>query len=543
MHDSCDVIIVGAGVIGCVVARELSAYRLRTAVLEKGTYLGSGQSKGNGAIVHGGHDPKPGTVKAILNVRGNQTFAGLCASLGVDFRCTGIYVVAFDDTELEVLKRLRARAEHNGVPGACIVGREEIRRTEPNLNPEAVGALSVPSGGVVDVLRLVIALAEHAAVNGVDFLFQAEVLDLIREDRAVAGVRTADRALRSRLVINCAGVYTDLIMRMAGLHSLRIEPRRGEYYILDRDYGLHVRRPCFPVPTPAGKGILIFPASDGSVIIGGDSQPVESRHDTSTTQQGLEIGRRNVLRLVPRLDLSRIIASFAGIRASGDSEDFVIEAPREVPGLINVAGIASPGLTAAPAIGTYVRDLVGQQLELRAKPGGRRPYRLQPLFRDLSDEDRQRALTRDPRYGNVVCRCEEITEGDIVGSLHAPIPARTLDALKFRTRAGLGRCQGAFDLSRILHIMSRELRVDPTSITKNDPGSEVGGVHLQRHRRCLTATRWRSSAPAPPAFRPPSAPGTPGRIGSCWSTGTTGSGAYSSSASIRVSELTPSAAT
>lgn len=468
-----DVIIIGAGVVGCAVARELSAYDISIAVVEKGSYLCSGQSKGNGAIIHGGHDPLPGTLKATLNVEGTRAIPGLCASLGVTWRNTGGYVVAFDDRELGILNDLYLRAEKNGVPGAVVVDRETIRRTEPNLSTSALAALSLPSGGVVDIFRLVIAMAEHAAVNGVSFLFDHEVLALAVGNGTVHGVSTNRGRLQSPVVINCAGVNADQIMNMAGIDSFRITPCRGEYFILDSDYGWFVSRPCFQIPPPSGKGILIFPSVHGNMIIGGDSAVIGDRVDTSTTTNGFEIVRRNILRLVPDLDVNRIIASFSGIRASGNKEDFLIEASPEARGLVNAAGIASPGLTAAPAIAARIRDLVGGLIDLKDKRGSFREYRLPPLFRELADGEKDAALRRNSMFGNVVCRCEYVTEGDIVDALHAPLPARTLDALKIRTRTGMGRCQGAFDLSRILQIMSHELRLPAAEITKNGPSSGV----------------------------------------------------------------------
>jgi glycerol-3-phosphate dehydrogenase len=470
---SYDVIIIGAGVVGCAVARELSAWDLSIAVVEKGSYLCAGQSKGNGAIIHGGHDPKPGTLKAILNVEGTRAFPGLCSSLGVEWRNTGIYVIAFDERERAILGDLLLRAGRNGVPGAAIVDRETLRRTEPNVNRDALAALSLPSGGIVDVFRLVLAMAEQAVLNDVSFLFEHEVTALPVEDGAVAGVSTTRGTLHAPIVINCAGVNADQVMGMAGNNGYHITPCRGEYYVLDSDYGWYVSRPVFQIPPPTGKGILIFPSTHGNMIVGGDSAVIGDRGDTATTATGFETVRRGVLRIVPGLDVGRIIASFSGIRASGSAEDFLIEASPEVRGLVNAAGIASPGLTAAPAIAGRIRDLVGGLVELKRRRQGFRDYRLPPLFRDLPDGEKEAALRRDSTFGNVVCRCEYVTEGDIVGALRAPLPARTLDAIKIRTRAGMGRCQGAFDLSRILQIMSRELNVPATEITKNGPSSPV----------------------------------------------------------------------
>jgi glycerol-3-phosphate dehydrogenase len=468
-----DIIIVGAGVVGCAIARQLAAYDLSIAVLEKCSYVVSGQSKGNGAVIHGGHDPHPGTVKAPLNIRGNAMMRDLCASLGVTWWGCGVYVVAYDEREQGILRQLLDQASVNGVKGARIIDRDEVRRTEPNLGPAVHSALSVPSASMVDGMRLVIALAEQAAVNGVEFHFAREVTAVHVEHGAVTGVTAGGERFNAPVVINCAGVNTDLVMRMAGLEPLRIIPRIGQYWVFDRDYGMIVSRPCFQVPIPGGKGIVLHPTVHGNTVVGGDSVPVDDRTDTGTTAEGLEVVRRSISRLAPNLDYGRLIAAYCGIRSATPDGDFLIEASAEVRGLVNVAGIASPGLTAAPAIAEDVRDMVDRLLPLKERAGGLRPHRIQPVFRDMSGAEKEEALRLDPTHGTVVCRCEYVTEGDVRAALLAPLPARTLDAVKVRTRAGMGRCSGAFDLSRLLSIMSRELGVPPWTILKNDPPSSV----------------------------------------------------------------------
>jgi glycerol-3-phosphate dehydrogenase len=474
MRDRFDILIIGAGATGCAIARELSFYDLSVAVLEKNSYVCAGQSKANGAIIHGGHDPRPGSLKARLNVEGNPLCRELSEELGVDMHRTGIYVCAFDGSEMRTLRELMARGERNGVPGLRLVPPREIRKTEPRISDGTVGALSVPTGGVIDVLRYVIALAEYSAVNGVRYLFETEVAGLTVEDGRLRGVRTTRGEFHAPIVINAAGVHADDVMRMEGYTDVRITPRKGEYYVIDSSRELVVSRPCFPVPTPHGKGILIYPSTTGNTLMGGDSVEVEDPEDTSTTEEGFEKVCAQVTRLVPDLESDGVIAQFAGVRASANTGDFVIRVSDRTEGLVHVAGISSPGLTASPAIARYVVEMMQPMLHaLHARRKKNTPYRLKPLFRDADGAQQSRMLRADPSYGHVVCRCEGITEGDIVDAIHAPIPARTIDALKFRTKAGLGRCQGAFDICRIIKIICRETSLDPEDIVKNVYGSNT----------------------------------------------------------------------
>jgi glycerol-3-phosphate dehydrogenase len=470
-----DVLIIGAGIIGCFIARELSLFDLRIGVIEKASYVCNGQTKANGGIIHGGHDPKPGSLKATLNIEGNRAFPALCKSLGVMYNPTGIYVIAFDGGEVKTLEGLLDRGLKNGVEGLSIVDSKEVRVSEPSISEAAVAALSIPSGGIVDVVRLTIALADHAAVNGAKFIFDTEVTGLVRKGTRVAGVESNRGRFSCEYLVNCAGVHADSIMEMAGMDGFKILPRKGEYYILDKALGGIVSRPCFQVPNPQGKGFVVFPTTQGNAIIGGDSVPVGDREDTSTTEQGFLLVQKSVQRLVPKvIDGDSIITGFSGIRATSSTGDFVIDEPCAAEGLLNVAGIASPGLSASPAIAALaVSKLEGMGLALKTGAKKTREYRLAPLFRDCGGEERGELLKRDPGHGRIVCRCEGITEGDIAGAVRAPLPALTLDAVKFRTCAGTGRCQGAFDLARILRILAREGGPLPLDLKKNDAGSRV----------------------------------------------------------------------
>jgi glycerol-3-phosphate dehydrogenase len=472
--DHCyDVIIIGGGAAGCFIARALSRYRVSVLLLEHGADVCSGTSKANSAIVHAGYDAKPGSLKARLNVAGNRMYDQVCAELGVLFQRCGTYVVALTDEDRVTLDDLYQRGVQNGVAGTRIISGEEMRRAEPLITPQACAALYAPSGGIVDPFMLTIAAAENAVTNGVQVQLETEVIDLLRQDGRISGVKTQRGDWYSRFVINAAGVRADTIMAQAGLHGFRIRPRKGEYYILDREKSA-VRTVLFPCPTRVSKGIVVTPTSHGNTLLGPSAVDIEDKDDLAVTPAGLEEVFSGAQRLVPSLDKRDVIAVFAGLRAAGSTGDFCIEAPREAPGLINVAGIESPGLTAAPAIAEFVLDLVREcGLTLEPRPAYSPMRRPPPRFSELSRQEQAALIAHDPRYGRIVCRCETVTEGEIVAAIHAPIPARTYDALKRRTRLGAGRCQGGFDTPRVLAILARELGIPTIAVTKRGPGSEL----------------------------------------------------------------------
>jgi glycerol-3-phosphate dehydrogenase len=468
-----DVIVIGGGVVGCLTARALSRYQLRVLLLERGADVCSGTSKANTAIIHAGYDAKPGSLKARLNVAGNRMYAQLCEELGVLSERHGTYVVAMADEELRTLEELRERGKQNGVPGLSIISGSRMLQAEPLLNPQARAALYAETGGIVDPFMMTIAAAENAVTNGVTVMLETEVTDLERQDGRISGVRTDSGVFSSRFVVNACGVYADTIMAQAGLTGFRIKPRKGEYYVFDREKS-RVRQVLFPCPTPVSKGIVVTPTSHGNTLIGPNAEDTESRDDIVVTKQGLDEVFSGAQRLVPSLDKRDVIAVFAGLRAAGSSGDFWIDAPAEAPGLVNVAGIESPGFTAAPAIAEYVVDLLREcglpLVPNRAFNPERKPA---PHFSELSHTQQQELIAKDPRYGRIVCRCEMVTEGEIVAAIHAPVPALTYDALKRRTRLGAGRCQGGFDTPRVINILARELQVAATAVTKRGFGSEL----------------------------------------------------------------------
>lgn len=479
-----DVVIIGAGVVGSLIARALSRYDLSILWLEKETDVGSGTTAGNSAIVHAGYDPVPGTLKATLNMAGNRLWDQLAAELNFAFERCGDYVVAIGDDELPALTSLLERGRHNGVPGLEIISAEEMRRREPRINPNVSGALFAPSGGICDPFGVTIAAAENAVANGVTLMLETAFEDFVIRQRHIVGVRTRHGTFGCRWAINAAGLYADEVMHRAGVRpEFRIVPRRGEYLILDQA-DITLNEVLFPVPGKVSKGIVVTTTTHGNVVIGPTAHDVGDKGDTAVTRDGLEEVWRGATKLVPGLEMRSVIATFAGLRAGGNapcqtpgvdySHDFVIEIPPEVGGFVNLGGIESPGLTSAPGIAERVVELLrdaGEPLRERPDWTPLRPAR--PRFRDLSPAERARLIEVDPSYGRIVCRCETVMEGEIVAEIHAPISARTYDALKRRTWLGTGRCQGAFDMPRVVAILARELGLPPLAVTKKGPGSEL----------------------------------------------------------------------
>ncbi len=479
-----DVVIIGAGVVGCMLARTLSRYKLDVLLIDQASDVGTGASAANTAIVHPGYDAVPGSLKAAMNVAGNRAWDTLAGELGFAFERRGDYVVAVGQAELPRLQILYEQGKRNGVPGMTLISGEDMRRREPHINPEVSGALCASTGGICDPFGVTIAAAENALQNGATLRLETAFQGFLMDGRRVRGIQTNRGSYRSRWVINAAGLHADEVMHQAGVRpEFRITPRKGEYYVFDRaDTG--VNHVLFPVPTPVSKGILVTTTVHGNTIAGPNAQEIEDKHDQAVTREGLEEVWQGATKLVPQLSLKHAIAVFAGLRPGGNAScetpgveyghDFIIEIPRSVRGLVNLGGIESPGLTAAPAIAQRVVELLqdaGEQLQERREWNPIRPAR--PRFRDLP-RNQQAALVRDdPRYGRIICRCENVTEGELVAEIRAPIPARTYDALKRRTWLGTGRCQAGFDTPRVVEILARELGVSPLQVTKKGGGSEL----------------------------------------------------------------------
>jgi glycerol-3-phosphate dehydrogenase len=476
-EEAYDVVVIGAGIVGCLVAREFSRYRLSVVVLEKAWDVGTGASGANSAILHSGCDPKPGTLKARLNVEGNRLWESLSRVLDVPMKRTGSYVVAVGREELPALDTMMERAIRNGVPGVSLVTREEMRIREPLIHPSVAGALYTPSAGVIDPFRAVVAAAESAAINGVKFRFGTETVRVRSEGGKVTAVETGSGELiRARIVVSCAGIHSDTFFHASGVYpDFTISPRKGEYLIFD-PAKLSLNHVYFPVPTEKGKGCLVSTTTHGNVMIGPNANSISDREDASVSADGMDEIVRMAKKLIPSVDPADAISEFAGIRATGNlpDKDFLIEFCRNPLGLVILAGIDSPGLVSAPAIARYALTLVREAgFPLEERRDWIEGVHAAPVFHKLSHREKAELIEREPLYGRIVCRCEEITEGEVVAAIRSPVPATTYDAVKRRTWLGTGRCQGGFDYPRVIEILARELGIPVTEVTKKGPGSRI----------------------------------------------------------------------
>lgn len=462
-----DVAVIGAGVTGALTARELSRYDLNICLLEKEYDAAMGTSKANSAIVHAGYDAKTGSLKAILNVRGNELMSEVTDQLGVPFKRIGSLVIAFNDEEKTVLKELLHRGEQNGVKGISLVSSDELKTMEPNLSKNAVAGLLAETAGIICPYELTIGALENAVKNGVELKLGFEVKSIVKNN-GLFSISNGEEEVICKYVVNAAGLYADKISSMAGAEEFHIIPRKGEYLLFDKKEGNKVSRVIFQVPSALGKGILVTPTVDGNLLIGPNAYDIDDKEDKSTTAEGLEEVINGARRSVENLNLRAVITSFAGLRARPSTDDFIIEASKKVNGFINAAGIESPGLTAAPAIAEYVVKLLQSQ-ELKLVPKKDFDPVRKPLkkFVEMSEEEINSAIKENPMYGRIICRCEKVTEGEIVECIRRPAGARTLDGVKKRTRAGMGRCQGGFCTPRVVEILSRELGIPMDKVSKS----------------------------------------------------------------------------
>ena len=481
--DQYDIIIIGAGVTGCAIARELSRYRLRIAVLDKNWDIGEGTSKANSGIVHAGFDAAPGTLKAKLNVQGSEMMPKLAKTLGIPFLQNGSMVVALSEEDVPHMQELYDRGVKNGVKDLRILSREEALAMEPNLSDDTKGALFAPTGGIICPFRLTSAMAESACINDAEFKLRTRVHSVKQID---GGYRidaleygefdpALDREVSytASCVVNAAGLYADTFHNMMAEDKLTITPRKGEYCLLDVTAGQHVGRTIFRMPSALGKGILVSPTIHGNLLVGPTATDLEDKEGTYTTSDGLAAVNKPGASAVKNVPMREVITSFAGLRPHGDRGDFVIGEIPGRPGFIDVAAIESPGLSASPAIGVMVADIVTKILKPASKPDFQEE--LKPLtYRKLLPVSEQLALVeKDPAYGNIICRCASVSEGEILETIRRPLGARTLDAVKRRTGANMGRCQGGFCYPKVMEILSRELNIPMEQITKKGRGSEI----------------------------------------------------------------------
>lgn len=464
-----DVAIIGGGVIGAFCARELRKYAISVAVLEGAEDVAAGASKANSGIVHAGYDAENGTLKAKFNVAGNKLMPKVCEELGVGYRNNGSLVLAERD-RVGVLSQLKERGEKNGVKGLEVIGRARALALEPHLGDGVAAALYAPTGGIVCPFQLTIAAMGNAMDNGASLYCGFEVAAAEKTDGGWSLVSSYQKRVEARCVVNCAGLNAAKVAAMFGDDSFRIGARKGEYILLDKIAPPFVRHTVFAVPTAAGKGVLVTPTTDGNVLIGPTS--AEGEFDTSVRRNGFDEITKKASSMLKNIPFGETISSFAGVRAYSDRHDFIIEESDETENLIHVAGIESPGLTSAPAIGEYVAALCAEKFHARRNENFD-PMRQRNRFKDLSAEEKNEIIARRPDYGKVVCRCENVTLGEILDALRQNPPARTLDGVKFRTRAGMGRCQGGFCQPSVFNTLMQEYGYRAQEITKKGKNSFV----------------------------------------------------------------------
>lgn len=467
-----DVVIIGCGVVGASAAYELARYKLRVAVLEAAADIAAGTTKANSAIIHAGYDPEPGTLMARLNVEGNRLTGEICEKLQVPFKRVGSLVVAFSPEQLPTLRTLYDRGCKNGVPGLRLLSGEEARAMEPGLSEEVCGALLAPSAGIIDPWGFAIAMAETAVRGGVEVRRDCPVTGI--EDTGAGFVlHTPTGDVTARFVLNAAGVDADRVHEMLEPNDWHTLPSRGEYYLLDKSEHDRVSRVIFQCPGPEGKGVLVAPTIHGNLICGPNAEAVEDRLDLGNTAAGMAEVRAKAARSVPGVEWRQNIRNFAGLRANTTRSDFIIEESGTHPGFIDLAGIKSPGLSSAPAIAKMAAEMLAADgLVLEPDPDfvDKREH---IVFKNLSAEEKNELIRKDPRYGRVVCRCETITEGEIVAALHSPIPPRSINGVKRRCNAGMGRCQGGFCGPRVQEIIARELGIDQAEVLLEQAGSTI----------------------------------------------------------------------
>jgi glycerol-3-phosphate dehydrogenase len=471
--DIYDVAVIGAGVIGAAIARQLSSYQLQVALLEKEADAGFGVSKANSGIIHGGFHHGADTLKARLEIRGNLMFDLLQRQLRFPFRRCGILVAAFSVEEMKAVEKLYENGVRNKVIGIELAGRERMLALEPRLNPDVVGGLHAPSGGVIEPYRFVFALIENAQDNGVELVTRFKLSRVHREQEGVFLLSSSEgRSVRARYAVNAAGLYADEVSSLFGAEQFTIVPRKGEEFLLDRNAKGLPGKVVFPVPTRLSKGILVIPTVEGTCMVGPTAVDIEDKEDLSTSQSNLEVVFAAARRLVPSLSERDIITSFAGLRPTLPGGDFRIELSARVPGLVQAAGLQSPGLTASPAVAEYVKELLKKAgLRLVEKPDWDPTLPEVPRLRELAPFQVDELARTDPAFGEVVCRCEGVSEAEIVAAVRRG--HQTLDGIKFYTRAQMGRCQGGFCTYRILRILARETGRPVEALTKRGPGSEL----------------------------------------------------------------------
>lgn len=453
-----DVVIIGAGVIGASIFRELTKYNLKIAVVEKENDVAMGATKANSAIIHAGYDPRVGSLMAKYNVKGNEMFESLCKELSVPFKRIGSLVLAFNNEELNLINTLFINGKNNGVKNLKILSRDEVLLLEPNISKDIIGALYAPTSGIVGPFEYTIALMENGYQNGGEVILESEVVSIIKNNNFI--IKTKDgKEIKSRYVVNAAGVYADKIHNMICKEKFKIVPRKGEYFVMDKSQGTIVNHTIFQCPSRLGKGILVTPTVHGNLLVGPNAVDLEDKESLSTTSEGLSYIRKASIKTTNKINFRESIRNFSGLRATSDIDDFIIGEDSQVRGFIDIAGIKSPGLSSAPAIAEdVVKILLNSGLKL-IKNDSFTGARTNVRFTGLLSSEKNELIKKQPTYGRIICRCEEITEGEIIDAIKHSFGKITLDGVKRRCRPGMGRCQGGFCGPRVQEIIARELNI------------------------------------------------------------------------------------
>lgn len=472
-----DVLIIGGGVTGAAIARELSRYDLKTALFEKGEDVCSGTSKANSGIAHAGFDAVPGSLKAKMNIRGSQMMEELSRKLDFPYKRNGSLVLCFDEKDRPRLEKLLQQGKENGVEGLEILEKKELLALEPALSEEVVCALHAPTGGIVCPFKLTIALAENAAVNGVEFHLNEGVKRV--QPGTVEGytVETGMGTYETRIVVNAAGLYGDEIHNQVSGEKLHITPRKGEYCLMDKKIGQLVSHTIFQMPTAMGKGVLVTPTVHGNLMVGPTATDISDKEGVDTTAEGLDEVLKKAALSVKSLPRGVTITSFAGLRAHEDHDDFILGEVKDAPGFFDAVGIESPGLTSAPAIGEWMAEKIVEKLRKTQKVEEKKAFQETrkdiPNIASMDQAEAAALIAENPAYGTIICRCEKVTEGEIIDAIRRPLGVRSLDGIKRRTRAGMGRCQAGFCSTKVMDILARELGIPLEEVTKAGGASRM----------------------------------------------------------------------
>lgn len=467
-----DVVVIGAGAVGCAVARELSKYQVHVTVVDKRDDIGGDASKSNSAIIHTGYDAAPGTLESQLVVAANPMYDELTKDLDIPFERIGAVLPAFTGEQFEKLPAIKEKAFQNHVYDVEYLSREELLLKEPELNPEVKGGLYIPRESIIDPFILVQALAENANENGVDFMLNTEVTDIRTAEGSVTAVVTTQGEIETSYVVNAAALHCDDIAAMVGKAEYKVVARRGQFYILDKNTNCKVKNIVLPIPTKITKGKLMTPTIHGNMLVGPTAEDLDNKVDVSVTAEGLDSIYEDVRKMIPGVNIRDTITQYSGLRPNRNPEGLHVDVYDDLKGYVNLSGVRSTGLTLSVAMGKYVTEKLKEiGLNLILKDDFKKTRKGIPCFHKMTEEEQEAVIRENPLYGTIICRCETITEGEIVDAIRRPLGARTVDAVKRRVRAGMGRCQGGFCGPKVIEILARELEIPADQVEKNLKGS------------------------------------------------------------------------